>query len=270
MKSNLLTTVKSGVTKHSPEILIGLGVAGLLGTTVLAVRETPKVLKLLDKKKEELDVEKLSVKDTVKTVWKNYIPCAVLAVTSVACIVGASNISARRNAALAAAYAIGNKAFSDYKEEVINLLGEEKEKEIKEKVADRHLKENPVASKEVIITDNNEHLCYDEITGRYFKSSQNKIKEAQNVINDRLRDEMWVSLNDLYYELGLPNVRVGDDLGWNVDDGYLDIILSSRIAEDGTPCLTLDYAVGPRYDYRWSAMARKIYNPYYEEIINYF
>lgn len=250
MKSNLLTTVKSGVTKHSPEILIGLGVAGLLGTTILAVRETPKVLKLLDKKKEELDVEKLSVKDTVKTVWKNYIPCAVLAVTSVACIVGASNISARRNAALAAAYAIGNKAFSDYKEEVINLLGEEKEKEIKEKVADRHLKENPVASKEVIITDNNEHLCYDEITGRYFKSSQNKIKEAQNVINDRLRDEMWVSLNDLYYELGLPNVRVGDDLGWNVDDGYLDIILSSRIAEDGTPCLTLDYAVGPRYDYR--------------------
>lgn len=250
MKSNLLTTVKSGVTKHSPEILIGLGVAGLLGTTILAVRETPKVLKLLDKKKEELNVEKLSVKDTVKTVWKNYIPCAVLAVTSVACIVGASNISARRNAALAAAYAIGNKAFSDYKEEVINLLGDEKEKEIKEKVADRRLKENPVASKEVIITDVNEHLCYDEITGRYFKSSQNKIKEAQNVINDRLRDEMWVSLNDLYYELGLPNVRVGDDLGWNVDDGYLDIILSSRIAEDGTPCLTLDYAVGPRYDYR--------------------
>lgn len=250
MKSNLLTTVKSGVTKHSPEILIGLGVAGLLGTTILAVRETPKVLKLLDKKKEELDVEKLSVKDTVKTVWKNYIPCAVLAVTSVGCIVGASNISARRNAALAAAYAIGNKAFSDYKEEVINLLGEEKEKEIKERVADKHLKENPVASKEIFVTDVNEHLCYDEITGRYFKSSQNKIKEAQNVINDRLRDEMWVSLNDLYYELGLPNVRVGDDLGWNVDDGYLDIILSSRIAEDGTPCLTLDYAVGPRYDYR--------------------
>ena len=250
MKSNLFVAVRSGLTKHSPEILIGLGVAGLLGTTVLAVRETPKVLKLLENKKNELDVEKLSIKDTVKTVWKNYIPCAVLAVTSVACIVGASNISARRNAALAAAYAIGNKAFSDYKEEVINLLGEEKEKEIKERVADKLLKENPVTSKEVIITDNNEHLCYDEITGRYFKSSQNKIKEAQNVINDRLRDELWVSLNDLYYELCLPNVRVGDDLGWNVDDGYLDIILSSRIAEDGTPCLTLDYSIGPRYDYR--------------------
>lgn len=250
MKSNLFVAVRSGLTKHSPEILIGLGVAGLLGTTILAVRETPKALKLLENKKKELDVEKLSVKDTVKTVWKNYIPCAVLAVTSVACIVGASNISARRNAALAAAYAIGNKAFSDYKEEVINLLGEEKDKEIKERVADKLLKENPVTNKEVIITDNNEHLCYDEITGRYFKSSQNKIKEAQNVINDRLRDEMWVSLNDLYYELCLPNVRVGDDLGWNVDDGYLDIILSSRIAEDGTPCLTLDYSIGPRYDYR--------------------
>lgn len=250
MKSNLFTSVRSGLTKHSPEILIGLGVSGLLGTTVLAVRETPKVMKLLENKKNELAVEKLSVKDTVKTVWKNYIPCAVLAVTSVACIIGASNISARRNAALAAAYAIGNKAFSDYKEEVINLLGKEKDKEIKERVADKRLKENPVTNKEVIITDNNEHLCFDEITGRYFKSSQNKIKEAQNVINDRLRDEMWVSLNDLYYELGLPNVRVGDDLGWSVDDGYLNIIVSARVAEDGTPCLTLDYGIGPRYDYR--------------------
>lgn len=250
MKSNLFTSVRSGLTKHSPEILIGLGVSGLLGTTVLAVRETPKVMKLLENKKNELAVEKLSVKDTVKTVWKNYIPCAVLAVTSVACIIGASNISARRNAALAAAYAIGNKAFSDYKEEVINLLGKEKDKEIKERVADKRLKEKPVTNKEVIITDNNEHLCFDEITGRYFKSSQNKIKEAQNVINDRLRDEMWVSLNDLYYELGLPNVRVGDDLGWNVDDGYLNIIVSARVAEDGTPCLTLDYGIGPRYDYR--------------------
>lgn len=250
MKSNLFTSVRSRLTKHSPEILIGLGVAGLLGTTVLAVKETPKVMKLLENKKNELNVEKLSIKDTVKTVWKNYIPCAVLAVTSVACIVGASNISARRNAALAAAYAIGNKAFSNYKEEVINLLGEEKDKEIKEKVADKLLKENPVTNKEVIITDNNEHLCFDEITGRYFKSSQNKIKEAQNIINDRLRDEMWVSLNELYYELGLPNVRVGDDLGWNVDDGYLNIIVSARVAEDGAPCLTLDYGIGPRYDYR--------------------
>ena len=250
MKSNLFVAVKSGLSKHSPEILIGLGVAGLLGTTILAVRETPKVLKLLESKKNELDVEKLSVKDTVKTVWKNYIPCAVLAVTSVACIIGASNISARRNAALAAAYAIGNKAFSDYKEEVINLLGEEKAKEIKEKVADKRLKENPVTNKEVFITESNEHLCYDEITGRYFRSSQNKIKEVQNILNDRLRDEMWISLNDLYYELGLPNVRVGDDLGWNIDDGYLDIVLSSRIAEDGTPCITLDYGIGPRYDFR--------------------
>ena len=94
MKSNLFVAVKSGLSKHSPEILIGLGVAGLLGTTVLAVRETPKVLKLMESKKNELGIDKLTVKDTVKTVWKNYIPCAVLAVTSVACIVGASNISA--------------------------------------------------------------------------------------------------------------------------------------------------------------------------------
>ena len=61
---------------------------------------------------------------------------------------------------------------------------------------------------------------------------------------------MYVSLNDFYYEIGLPSIKLGDDIGWNIDNGYIDLHFSSQLAEDGRPCLVIDYLYGPRYDYR--------------------
>ena len=45
-------------------------------------------------------------------------------------------------------------------------------------------------------------------------------------------------------------VKLGEDNGWNVNDGLIDINYSSNLAEDGTPCLVMDFYVGPRWDYR--------------------
>ena len=94
-------------------------------------------------------------------------------------------------------------------------------------------------------------MCYDSVSGRYFKSDMETIKKAENELDARLRNEMYVSLNEFYYEIGLEPLRViGEDLGWNIDNGYLDLNFSSQIASDGTPCLVLDYGVAPRYDFR--------------------
>ena len=57
-------------------------------------------------------------------------------------------------------------------------------------------------------------------------------------------------LNDFYYEIGLDNIKLGDELGWNIDDGYIDLSFSSQLASDGTPCLVIDYKIAPRYDFR--------------------
>lgn len=93
-------------------------------------------------------------------------------------------------------------------------------------------------------------LCYDAVSGRYFKGDIEKIKKAECELNRQMRDEMYISLNDFYYEIGLDNIKLGDELGWNIDDGYIDLSFSSQLASDGTPCLVIDYTIAPRYDFR--------------------
>lgn len=245
---NVGTNIKETLIKKSPEILIGLGVTGMISTTVMAVKATPKALQIV-KKKEEEENRELSKKEVVQTVWKCYIPTAVTGIISISCIVGASRVNAKRNAALATAYSLSETAFSDYKEQVIETIGEKKESEIQDKVAKKKLENESVVNKEVFITDKGNSLCYDSVSGRYFYSDVEAIKKAENELNKRMMSEMYLSLNEFYYALGLRSTVLGNELGWNISDGLLDIHYSSQIADDGRPCLVLEYRIAPRYDY---------------------
>lgn len=243
-------SLKTAIKKHSPEILTGIGIAGMITTTVMAVRATPKALILIEERKEEIGAEKLEAMDMVKTTWACYIPAAITGTLSVACLIGASSVNARRNAALATAYALSESALKDYQGKVIEMFGEKKNEAVKDAVAKDKVEKNPVVTREVIITEKGNTLCYDAISGRYFKSDIEKIKKAECELNRQMLDDMYVSLNDFYYEIGLDSVKLGDELGWNVDSGYIDLSFSSQLASDGTPCLVIDYSVAPRYDYR--------------------
>lgn len=243
-------SLKTAIEKHSPEILTGIGIAGMITTTVMAVRATPKALILIEERREEIRVEKLEAMDMVKTAWACYIPAAITGTLSVACLIGASSVNARRNAALATAYTLSESALKDYQGKVIEMFGEKKNEAVKDAVAKDKVEKNPVITREVIITEKGNTLCYDAISGRYFKSDIEKIKKAECELNRQMLDDMYVSLNDFYYEIGLDSVKLGDELGWNVDSGYIDLSFSSQLASDGTPCLVIDYSVAPRYDYR--------------------
>ena len=245
-----LLSLKTAIKKHSPEILTGIGIAGMITTTVMAVRATPKALILIEERKEEIGAEKLEAMDMVKTTWSCYIPAAITGTLSVACLIGASSVNARRNAALATAYTLSESALKDYQGKVIEMFGEKKNEAVKDAVAKDKVEKNPVVTREVIITEKGNTLCYDAISGRYFKSDIEKIKKAECELNRQMLDDMYVSLNDFYYEIGLDSVKLGDELGWNVDSGYIDLSFSSQLASDGTPCLVIDYSVAPRYDYR--------------------
>lgn len=245
-----LLSLKTAIKKHSPEILTGIGIAGMITTTVMAVRATPKALILIEERKEEIGAEKLEAMDMVKTTWACYIPAAITGTLSVACLIGASSVNARRNAALATAYTLSESALKDYQGKVIEMFGEKKNEAVKDAVAKDKVEKNPVVTREVIITEKGNTLCYDAISGRYFKSDIEKIKKAECELNRQMLDDMYVSLNDFYYEIGLDSVKLGDELGWNVDSGYIDLSFSSQLAGDGTPCLVIDYSVAPRYDYR--------------------
>ena len=253
--SKFAKNARMWTSKHSPEILTGFGIAGMITTTVLAVRATPKALKLIEEAKfekygEVYEEDRLTVAETVKVAWKPYIPAAVTGVASIACLIGATSVSSRRNAALATAYQLSATAFNDYREKVVETIGEKKEQVVKDKVAEKQIKEHPVASSEVIITERGNTMCYDPVSDRYFKSDIDRIKKAENTLNKRMLHDMfgYVSLNDLYDELGLKQISIGDSLGWNVNQ-LIDIGFSSQIADNDEPCIVLDYNVAPKRNY---------------------
>ena len=248
--SKITKDVKNKVSEYSPEILIGLGITGMLSSTVLAVKATPKALYLIEEKKKEEDVEELSKIDIVKTCYKCYIPSAVSAVVSIGCIIGANSVNSRRNAILATAYRLSENAFTEYREKVIETVGEKKEQEVRDKIAKEKLEKNPVQSNQVIITDKGNTLCYDAISGRYFRCDIDKIRRAEHTLNRKLMNDMYVSLNEFYDLIGLPYVQIGFDLGWNIDCGDIEIEFSSQLAEDDSPCLVIDYSVQPKQGYQ--------------------
>lgn len=243
-------TIQSAAVKHSPEILTGIGIAGMITTTVLAVKATPKALILINEEKELNEVDKLSPIETVKTTWKCYIPAAVTGSLSVASLICASSTNARRNAALATAYSLSETALKEYREKVVETIGEKKEQVVLDKIAKDKIDRHPVVNNEVIITERGNTLCYDCISGRYFKSDPDMLKRVENELNRRMRDEMYISLNEFYYEVGLNGTTSGNDLGWNMDRGYIKLRFSSQLASDEQPCLVVNFDTAPQYDFR--------------------
>lgn len=236
--------------KHSPGILTGIGIVGLLATSVMAVDATPKAMELIREKKEELGVEKLTAAETVKATWKCYIPAAVTAATSVACIVGANSVNAKRQAALATACTLSETAMREYKDKVVETIGEKKEREVMDAIAKDKIEKNPVSKSEVILTNKGDTLCFDPWSSRYFKSDAEKLRKAVNDLNYQLINEGCVTLNDFYYDIGLDETRPGETLGWNINrGGQVQFRFSSQVAEDGTPCLVLEFINPPSYDY---------------------
>lgn len=248
--ANFMANTREFINKRSPEILTGIGIAGMITTTALAVRATPKALELIEEKKDEDAVDELSSLEVVKTAWKPYIPAAVTGIVSVVCLIGASSANAKRNAALATAYKLSETALSEYREKVVETIGEKKEKTVRDKVAEERVKKNPVSKSEVIVTNNGTTLCFDPISARYFKSSIDKIKRAENELNKQMLHDIsgYVSLNDFYDELGLDHTTIGDDLGWNVNK-LIDISFSSQLNDNGEPSVVLDYLVAPKSNF---------------------
>ncbi len=243
------------LSKHSPAILTGFAIAGFITTVVMASKETLDAKDALDdlhKREAEEKVKNTKVVQAFKEVREVapiYLPSALMGIASIGCVIGSYSISARRTAAIATAYSVSERALQEYKNKVVETIGERKEEKIHDEIAKDRVKKEPVDDQEVIVTNNAEMLCFDSCFGRYFTSSIEKLRKTESILNRRLMSEMYVSLNDFYDEIGLPHVGVGDDLGWNIDE-MIDFTFSSILLDDDRTCLVIDYGIAPRYDYR--------------------
>lgn len=260
--SKAINSVKMSTSKHSPEILLGFGIAGFVSTVILAVKATPKAMAIIAEAKDEIkeeadeDIETIELRpvEIVKKTWKCYLPASVSFIFSLSCLIGSHSIDARRNAALATAYKLSEKAFNEYRSKVVETIGEAKEKKIRDAVKKDRVNSNKPKETNVIITGRGNTLCLDEMSGRYFESDIEVLRRIENELNKKMLSEMYISLNDLYCEIGLAPTPLGNDFGWNIDNGYIDMDFSSIIAPDdsiyaGKPCLVLGYRCAPRRDY---------------------
>ena len=153
--TKIFNNIKDAVGKHSPEILTGIGIAGMATTTVLAVKATPKALELIkegSRDNHDGDPYAYTKVEAVKSAWKCYIPATISGAVSIACIVGATSVNARRNAALATAYKIAETSIHEYRDKVVETIGEKKEKVIRDNIQQDRVDKNPVTRNEVIIT----------------------------------------------------------------------------------------------------------------------
>lgn len=244
---NMAKSVWADAKKHSPEILIGMGIAGAASSVIFAVKATPKAMILLEEKRQELGVEKLEAKEIIKTAAPVYIPTAVSFGVSVACIIGASSVNARRNAALTAAYTLSESTLRTYRDKVLETVGEDKEREIRQKAAIEQQQKTPEPQTLVVSSAAGQLKCFDSLSGRYFVSTRNEIDKAVNEFNRQLRDDMRISLNDWYDLIGLDTNKLGDMLGWDIERGYVETCYASRLDEDGLPCLVVNYVEPPHY-----------------------
>ena len=254
-KSNMTAFFKraqKSVVKHAPEILTGVGIAGMVATTVLAVKATPTALELIEAKKKEENVDSLTPVEVVKTTWKCYVPAAITGVAAVSCVIGSCSVSARRSALLATACKLSETALTEYQEKVVETIGKKQEKVVREKLDKAAVENNPVSKNNVIITKKGDTMCMDGYSKRYFKSDIDEVEKAINRLNGYLVRDGEVCLNDFYDELGLDHSEIGENLGWNVNRVGRDLIELEKSytgTEDGTPCMVINLYPRPEWGY---------------------
>lgn len=243
---NIVSNILGFTKNHSPELLISAGVIGMVSSTVLAVKATPKAIRLMEDKKSELGVTYLTKKETIEVTWKQYAPSVALTILSAAGIIVGTTKNMKRSAALATVYALSENTLREYQRKTVEVVGKEKAAEIEREVAKAHLKDRPVfnqndSSEYVANTGNGDQLMFDTLSGRYFRSSKNAVDSAVNYINKQLRTESTMSANAFYNELNIPTIGAGNYIGWNIDNNDLEVSYDSDIDKNGQAYVIISY-----------------------------
>ena len=245
--SGAWNAVKNFSSAHSPAILTGLGIAGMIFTVIEAVRATPKAMRQIEEATEDIPDPK--PRDKVKACWKCYIPAALGGTASIAVLIFANRTGEKQRAALSAAYTLAETSLNEYRHKTAEKLGRRKDEMIRDEIAKDRITANPPKDTEIIVTGKGDVLCYEAVTGRYFRSDIEKLRRAENDLNFRMLSEMSISLNEYFAEIGLPLTDIGDSLGWSLEKGRIQLIFSSQLTEDGEPCLVVSFDEGPYYHF---------------------
>jgi Family of unknown function (DUF6353) len=245
-----LKRVEKLTVDNSPVLLTGVGVIGTIATAVLAGRASFKAAQLIYEERindsyPDAPGDVVFSKEDVKQVWTLYLPAIGSGVITVASIVASNRIGTRRAVALAAAYSVSERAFADYREKVVERLGQGKEQAVRDEIAQDRVDR---ASSSQVVIGTGKVLCFESITGRYFESDMESLRKAQNDLNQMILHHSYATLSDFYELIGLPSTTYSMEIGWNTSE-LCELKFSTCLAEDGRPCISVEYSAYPIRDY---------------------
>lgn len=307
MKNELMTKVgrvfsRAGlqIKKHSPEILMVAGIAGTVASTVMACKATTKINDILEPTKQTIDIVHKGMEDgnvngteytkedgvkdltiiytqTAVKLAKLYAPSIILGTLSITSIVAGHSILKKRNIALAAAYAVVDKGFKDYRKNVVDRFGAELDKELRYNLKAKEIEEittdengNEKVEKKIINevgdpSDYSEYArFYDDGNTGWSKNPELNLmflRRQQDYANEMLKSKGYLFLNEVYDMLGIPRSKAGQVVGWIYDkknpkgDNYVDFGIynnkevNRNFVNGYEPTILLDFNVdGVIYD----------------------
>lgn len=222
--------------RNASTILTCVGGIGVAATAVVAVKETPKAMQIIEKKTEEKG-EDLTTIEKIKVAGPVYIPAIAIGVSTLACIFGANALNKRSQASLMSAYALLDNSYKEYKKKVDELYGEGAGARVRGEIAKDKYNQDDIS------VDSEKQLFYDYFSERYFESTMEEVLQAEYDINRELHTRDYAYVNEFYDLLGLDHIDPGWTLGWSLGASlshywktWIDFRHEKVEMEDGMEC----------------------------------
>lgn len=241
------------VGDNSPAILTGVGVVGTVATAYFTGRATFKAAEIIGREQNALDLAaidaqeestELVLREKINLVWPQYLVPVGIGVLTIGAVIFAHKMSASRLAAMSIAAGVSERALQQYKDKVLEQLGERQAEKIRDEIAQDNVTNAP--THEIVFAGTGRVICLDTLTGRYFESTMEDIKKAENRINFEIINYMNASLSFFYEEIGLQPTDYTDSVGWN---DRVEVDISTAQTPQGQPCLVIGFKRNPVADY---------------------
>lgn len=239
---NFLNASQLFLKRNAPTILTCLGAAGVIATAVATAKATPKAMALLEKTKEEKG-EELTMIEKIRTAGPAYIPAAAIGLSTIGCIFGANVLNKRQQASIISAYTLLDASYKKYKDKVKDIYGEEADSKVKEEIA-----KDEFVGEDVLLTDER-LLFFDYYSLRYFESTWDEVKNAENRVNAALSRHGFASINDFYDSLDMPLIDFSYDYGWGFGVDQVEFVHEKMVMDDGLECQVISMDPEPNNIY---------------------
>jgi len=220
---NVLTKTGKTLGKNSPTILTVLALSGLVTTIGLAIKATHEY-------DQQFSDKTKSNAETAKAIVKCYLPTFISGALTISSILGAHTVNAKRNLAFLGAYKLSEDKLKTYQTKIFDKVSDKNKKSV---------------SNNTIIFGDGSIDCYDEMSGRYFKTSMSTLDNAMHQVNKMIFGDEGVSINEFYELVGIDSIDLGDNIEWRQRDGLVELQLGSNLLDNGKLVMTIDFDPRP-------------------------